>query len=55
MDLGAGLGVLGFIAAKAGAKKVYVVEPKPAVRTAANVASDNGLSDKVECVQEKVE
>lgn len=54
LDLGAGLGILGLIAAKAGAKKVYLVDPSPAVLVAAEIAKANGL-DNVECVQDRIE
>jgi len=55
LDLGAGLGVLGLFAAKLGAKRVYLVEPEPVIRVAAKLASDNGLSDRVVCLQSKIE
>ena len=48
LDLGAGLGILGFIAARAGARKVYCVEPTPVIDAAKEVAKatdrDNFLS-----------
>jgi SAM-dependent methyltransferase len=54
LDLGAGLGILGFIAAKAGAKKVYCVEPAPAIEGAKMVAKANGLTN-VEFIQATAE
>lgn len=50
MDLGAGLGVHGMIAAKLGAAKVYLVEPTIAVEVAKKTAEDNQLKNVV-CVQ----
>ena len=40
MDLGAGLGILGLIAARLGAAKVYLVEPTVALEVARSVAAD---------------
>ncbi len=54
MDLGAGLGVLGLIAARLGAAKVYLVEPTVAVEVARTVAADNQL-DAVECIRARAE
>ena len=47
LDLGAGLGIHGLIAAAAGAKRVYLVEPEPVVQIAREVAQANGLADRV--------
>ncbi|MFK8046812.1 MAG: 50S ribosomal protein L11 methyltransferase [Halioglobus sp.] len=47
MDLGAGLGVHGMIAAKLGAAKVYLVEPTIAIEVAKKVAEDNQLKNIV--------
>jgi len=55
MDLGAGLGLHGLIAARAGAKKVYLVEPERVILAAAKVAKENNLSEKIECFQTKIE
>jgi SAM-dependent methyltransferase len=55
LDLGAGLGVLGLIAAKAGAKKVYLVEPEPVVQLAAEIAKANGLDDRITVIQGRIE
>ena len=54
MDLGAGLGILGLIAARLGAPKVYLVEPTVALEVARSVAADNGL-DAVECIRARAE
>jgi len=47
VDLGAGLGLLGFLALKAGAAKVYAIEKGDALGLARRVAADNGLSERV--------
>ena len=54
LDLGAGLGMLGFLAARAGARKVYLVEPEPVIEVTRKVAEANGL-DNVECIQATAE
>ena len=38
LDLGAGLGIHGLMAARLGARKVYLVDPSPVVREAAKLA-----------------
>ncbi|MEE4236564.1 MAG: 50S ribosomal protein L11 methyltransferase, partial [Anderseniella sp.] len=47
LDLGAGLGIHGLIAADAGAKRVYLVEPEPVVQIAKEIARANGLADRI--------
>jgi predicted RNA methylase len=54
LDLGAGLGLLGFIAARAGARKVYLVEPETVIEVTRKVAQANGLGN-VECIQATAE
>jgi Arginine methyltransferase oligomerization subdomain/Ribosomal protein L11 methyltransferase (PrmA) len=54
MDLGAGLGIHGMIAARLGASKVYLVEPTVVVEVARKVAADNQLA-AVECIQATAE
>lgn len=54
LDLGSGLGLHGLMAAKAGAKKVYLVDPSPAVLLAGKIAKENGLNN-VECIQGCIE
>jgi len=44
LDLGAGLGILGFLALKAGASRVYAVEQSDSIE----LARHNGLADRVE-------
>lgn len=55
LDLGAGLGILGLQAAKLGAKKVYLVEPEDVICVAKEIARVNNLSDRVVCLQGKIE
>ena len=54
LDLGAGLGLHGLMAARAGAKKVYLVDPSPVVFAAEQVAKENGLNNVV-CIQSRLE
>lgn len=47
LDLGAGMGIHGLIAAAAGARRVYLVEPEPVVQIAKEIAQVNGLADRI--------
>lgn len=51
VDLGAGLGILSLLAARAGAAKVYAIEKGDAVELARAVVARAGLSDRVELVR----
>ncbi len=55
MDLGAGLGIHGLIAAAAGAARVYLVEPQPVVNSAVDAARASGLADRVIVMQDRIE
>jgi predicted nicotinamide N-methyase len=55
LDLGAGLGLLGLMAARAGARKVYMVEPESVVRLAPELARSAGLADRIEILQGRIE
>jgi hypothetical protein len=55
MDLGAGLGLHGLLAAAAGARAVYLVEPEPVVNAGMQVASIARLSNRVHMVRGRVE
>jgi len=55
LDLGAGLGIHGMIAALAGARKVYLVDPSPILDVTEQVVRDNGLQDRVKCIQGRIE
>ena len=55
LDLGAGLGIHGLLAAKLGAKRVYLVEPEDIIVVADEIAKANGYGDRVRCIQGKIE
>lgn len=55
LDLGAGLGVHGFLAAQLGAKRVYLVEPEDIIAVADQIAKANGFGDRVKCLQGRIE
>jgi hypothetical protein len=55
LDLGAGMGIHGLLAAAAGASRVYLVEPQPVVQVAREVARANGLADRVIVLQDRIE
>ena len=47
LDVGAGTGVLSFLALEAGAGHVYAVEQLPVIDVTRQVAQDNGLADRM--------
>lgn len=55
LDLGAGLGVHGLLAAAAGALRVYLVEPQPLVQVAADTARASGLDRQAIVFQDRIE
>lgn len=55
LDLGAGLGLHGLMALGADAKKVYLVEPASIINTTRMIIKSNNLSDKIECIEGKIE
>jgi len=55
LDLGAGVGVHGLVAAAAGARRVYLVEPEPVVQIARNIAKSNDLDDRIVVIEGKIE
>lgn len=55
LDLGAGLGLHGFMANSCGAKKVYLVEPTQILDIAKKVVEANDLIGKVECIYGEIE
>ena len=55
LDLGAGLGLHGFMAALGGARKIYLVDPSPVMKIADMVAKANGFSDRITCIQEEIQ
>lgn len=50
-DIGAGAGLFSLMACQLGARKVYAIEPSPAVWLASEMAQRNGFEDRVECFQ----
>lgn len=55
LDLGAGMGVHGLLAAAAGAKRVYLVEPEPVVQIAKEIARAHGLIDRIVVLEGRIE
>ncbi len=55
LDLGAGLGIHGLVAAAAGAKRVYLVEPEPVVQIAQEVARANGVDGRIVVMEGTIE
>lgn len=55
LDLGAGLGIHGLLAAAAGARRVYMVEPEPVVNVAREIANAHGFGDRVVTLTRKIE
>lgn len=47
VDLGAGTGIFSLLACKLGAKKVYAIEPNPALNLGVKSAKKNGYEDKI--------
>jgi hypothetical protein len=55
LDLGAGIDVHGLLAAAAGAKRVYLVEPEPVVQLAKEIARANGLAERIVILEGRIE
>lgn len=55
LDIGAGIGLHGFMAIENGAKKAYLVEPASIIEITKLLVRSNKLSEKVECIQGKIE
>ena len=55
LDLGAGTGVLGLMAARLGAKRVYLVEPEDILAVGAEIVRANRLDSVVHCLQGRIE
>ena len=55
LDVGAGTGILSFLAVAAGAAKVYAVEPTPVADVARRIAADNGWGEKVKVINSRME
>lgn len=52
LDLASGTGILGLLACRAGAGRVYAIEMDSIVELARQIARDNGLADRIVCIQE---
>lgn len=55
LDIGAGTGVLGLMAARLGARRVYLVDPEDVIAVAAEVALANGLEGRVHCLHGRMD
>ena len=55
LDIGTGTGILALFAARAGAGKVYAVEPTDIIDVAKRIAQRNGLASRIEFIQARVE
>lgn len=55
LDIGAGTGILALFAARAGAARVYAVEPTGIIALAKRLAQRNGLASRIEFIQTQVE
>lgn len=47
LDLGSGSGILGFLACRAGASRVYAVDHSPAIQLGRELARANGFADRI--------
>ena len=55
LDLGSGFGIHGFIAAAAGARHVYLVDPAIDAEIIRRIAKLNNLSDRITVIHKKIE
>ena len=51
LDIGAGTGIFALLACRYGARRVYAIEPDDAINLAREVATANGYSDRLTCIQ----
>jgi protein arginine N-methyltransferase 1 len=50
-DIGAGPGILGLMAAKLGARRVFAIDVSPTLAVGRELARENGLEDRIEFIQ----
>lgn len=55
VDVGTGTGILAMFAVKAGAKKVYAIEPTGIIGLAKQIAKKNGFDNRIEFIKAKAE
>lgn len=55
LDLGSGLGIHALMAARAGARRVFMVEPENVIHCAMEVAKHNGYGDRIKAFQGRIE
>jgi protein arginine N-methyltransferase 1 len=51
-DIGTGTGIFAILACQLGARRVYAIEPAPAIEIARQIAADNGVADRIEFIRE---
>jgi type I protein arginine methyltransferase len=51
LDMGAGTGIFALLACRYGARRVYAIEPDDAINLARELATANGYSDRLTCIQ----
>jgi len=51
LDIGCGQGIMSLIACRAGARKVYAIEPDDVIQVARDAVADNGFSERIEFIQ----
>lgn len=52
VDIGTGTGIFSLLACRFGARKVYAIEPDPAIEVAREVAATNGYLDRIVFIQD---
>lgn len=50
-DIGTGTGILALLACRAGARRVYAIEPDAAIAVARQIARANGFADRIEFIE----
>jgi protein arginine N-methyltransferase 1 len=55
VDVGTGTGILAMFTVKAGARKVYAIEPTGIINLAQRIAKTNGLGDQIEFIMGRAE